>query len=87
MTGRLCVSECPLLVDKVNLTNQARNWDTCMQPMTKVSVAGVSKRREGGTKSRDEEPCFTLYFPYIHFTYTNKKLDFDTHMPGCSCSA
>ena len=57
--------------------NQARNWDTCMQPMTKVSVAGSLKEKGG----RDKGPCFFLDFPYIHFTYTYtyRKLVFDTH--------
>ena len=53
-----------------------------LQPMTKISVAcreSQREGREGGTKSQDEGPCFILYFPYIHFTYTYRKLVFDTH--------
>ena len=68
-----------LLVDEVNLTNQARNWTLACSQWQMYQLQGVSKRRGGGTKSRDEGPCFILYFPCIHFTYTYRKLVFDTH--------
>ena len=45
---------------------------------------GISCResqREGreGQNHEMKDPCFILYFPYIYFTYTYRKLVFDTH--------